>query len=187
VGLASLIVVGLIAGMGYGLISGLLSGLASKVSADIAYRSSPSLGRQTSGAGIMGGVLLGATVAAAASVTGINPRWLPLIGVSAALAASLAFGTQGVAKPNTVMSPRRLLARDRGVFLTSILIVAAAQSRTVFYLFELTILAMRGLLPWGLMTFLDDAYNKGVLRQYGPVYRLRHQELAAHLSTKSAS
>lgn len=228
VGLASLIVVGLIAGMGYGLISGLLAGLASKVSADIAYRSSPSLGRQTSGAGIMGGVLLGATVAAAASGTGINPRWLPLIGVSAALAASLAFGTQGVPKPSTVMSPRRLLARDRGVFLTSTLIVAAAigvaagvrtsaggeavataviaafttagtygltagltvaaaQSRTVVYLFELTMLAMRGLLPWGLMTFLDDAYKKGVLRQYGPVYRLRHQELAAHLSTKSAS
>jgi hypothetical protein len=228
VGLASLIVVGLIAGMGYGLIYGLLAGLASKVTADIAYRSYPSLGRRTSRAGIMGGVLLGATVAAAASVTGIDPRWLPLIGVSAALAASLAFGTQGVAKPNTVMSPRRLLARDRGVFLTSALIVAAAigvavgvrtsargeavataviaafttsstygltaglavaaaQSRTVVYLSELTMLATRGLLPWRLMTFLDDAYNKGVLRQYGPVYRFRHQELAAHLSVEGTS
>jgi len=36
-------------------------------------------------------------------------------------------------------------------------------------------------LPLRLMRFLEDAHRKGVLRQYGPVYRLRHQDLAPYL------
>lgn len=36
------------------------------------------------------------------------------------------------------------------------------------------LLAARRLLPWRLMPFLDDAYDRGVLRRTGPVYEFRY-------------
>jgi hypothetical protein len=43
------------------------------------------------------------------------------------------------------------------------------------------VLAARGRLPWRLFGFLDDARNRGVLRQYGAVHQFRHQHLQRHL------
>jgi hypothetical protein len=43
------------------------------------------------------------------------------------------------------------------------------------------VLAARGKLPWRLFGFLDDARDRGVLRQYGAVYQFRHQHLQRHL------
>jgi len=43
-------------------------------------------------------------------------------------------------------------------------------------------LAWRGLLPWRIMTFLEDACRRGVLRKVGPVYQFRHARLQARLS-----
>ncbi len=43
------------------------------------------------------------------------------------------------------------------------------------------VLAGRGKLPWRLFGFLDDARNRGVLRQYGAVHQFRHQHLQRHL------
>jgi hypothetical protein len=42
--------------------------------------------------------------------------------------------------------------------------------------------AARGNLPWRLMDFLDDAHRRGVLRQYGGVYRFRHASLHTRLA-----
>jgi len=39
-----------------------------------------------------------------------------------------------------------------------------------------------GRLPWSIITFLDDAYDRGVLRQAGAVYQFRHDRLQGHLS-----
>lgn len=36
-------------------------------------------------------------------------------------------------------------------------------------------------LPWGLMHFLDDAYQRGLLRQVGAAYQFRHARLQDHL------
>jgi NACHT domain len=47
------------------------------------------------------------------------------------------------------------------------------------------LLAMRGRLPWRLMTFLDDAHRHGVLRQAGAVYQFRHYELQRRLATRN--
>jgi hypothetical protein len=44
-------------------------------------------------------------------------------------------------------------------------------------------LALRGRLPWPLMTFLADAHQRGVLRQPGAVYQFRHAELQHRLAT----
>ncbi|WP_160330190.1 NACHT domain-containing protein [Streptomyces roseifaciens] len=43
-------------------------------------------------------------------------------------------------------------------------------------------LALTGRLPLRLMTFLEDAYDRGILRQYGPVYQFRHQRLQESLA-----
>lgn len=43
-------------------------------------------------------------------------------------------------------------------------------------------LPLTGRLPWNLPSFLDDAYQRGVLRQPGPVYQFRHEQLLHHLA-----
>jgi NACHT domain len=61
------------------------------------------------------------------------------------------------------------------------LISAVAWSRwRVVYL----ILAVRGFLPWRLVSFLQDAHRRGVLRQAGAVYQFRHIELQHRLATR---
>jgi hypothetical protein len=221
-GVSTAIVTGLIAGMAYGLLAGLLTGLSSKIATELAQRSTPAFTWRPSFPGIAGGCLLGGTVAAGANVAGLDPRYLPLFGLSAGLAAALAFGSRGQADPDAAMSPRRLFGLDSTVLLictagvaatvgiavgvrtsaggeslaaaaiaalttactyglTAGLTVGAAQSRSGGYAAEVALQAARGNLPLRLMRFLDDAHRRGVLRQHGPVYRLRHQDLAPYL------
>ena len=42
--------------------------------------------------------------------------------------------------------------------------------------------AVRGRLPLRLMSFLDDAHRRGVLRQAGAVYQFRHARLQDRLA-----
>lgn len=42
-------------------------------------------------------------------------------------------------------------------------------------------LPLTGRLPWAIVTFLKDAYQRGVLRQAGAVYQFRHGRLQDHL------
>lgn len=42
-------------------------------------------------------------------------------------------------------------------------------------------LPLTGRLPWATVAFLDDAYQRGVLRQVGAVYQFRHARLQHHL------
>jgi hypothetical protein len=41
-------------------------------------------------------------------------------------------------------------------------------------------------LPWALMTFLEDAHLRGVLRQSGSVYQFRHRRLQERLASRDA-
>ncbi|MEU6721283.1 NACHT domain-containing protein [Nonomuraea sp. NPDC046802] len=43
-------------------------------------------------------------------------------------------------------------------------------------------LAVRGQLPWRIMSFLDEAHRLGLLRAVGPIYQFRHAELHDHLA-----
>ncbi|KUL43842.1 hypothetical protein ADL22_13260 [Streptomyces sp. NRRL F-4489] len=43
-------------------------------------------------------------------------------------------------------------------------------------------LPLTGRLPWSVLTFLEDAYHRGVLRQAGAVYQFRHARLQHHLA-----
>jgi len=47
-------------------------------------------------------------------------------------------------------------------------------------------LACRGRLPWQLISFLDDAHRRGVLRQVGAVYQFRHALLQDHLAGRNS-
>lgn len=44
-------------------------------------------------------------------------------------------------------------------------------------------LPLTGRLPWAAAAFLDDAHQRGVLRQSGAVYQFRHARLQDHLAT----
>ncbi|SDD37541.1 hypothetical protein [Actinokineospora iranica] len=43
-------------------------------------------------------------------------------------------------------------------------------------------LPLTGRLPWPVMAFLADTHRRGVLRQAGGVYRVRHARLRDHLT-----
>jgi hypothetical protein len=42
-----------------------------------------------------------------------------------------------------------------------------------------------GRLPLRLMTFLSDAYHRGILRQVGATYQFRHELLQARLAKRA--
>ncbi|MFI6011432.1 helix-turn-helix domain-containing protein [Streptomyces sp. NPDC051243] len=48
-------------------------------------------------------------------------------------------------------------------------------------------LPLTGRLPWAVVTFLEDAYQRGVLRQAGAVYQFRHARLQHHLARHHGS
>ncbi|WP_203227476.1 hypothetical protein [Streptomyces aurantiacus] len=62
-----------------------------------------------------------------------------------------------------------------------------AASTWGWYLLSRTWLALRGDLPWRLMRFLDDAHQRGVLRQAGAVYQFRHARLQDRLAAAAKS
>jgi hypothetical protein len=45
--------------------------------------------------------------------------------------------------------------------------------------------SLTGRLPWTVFAFLEDAYDRGVLRQYGAAYQFRHAELQDHFGRAS--
>lgn len=64
-------------------------------------------------------------------------------------------------------------------------LAAAARTAWASYVVAKTWLALRRHVPWRLMTFLDDARDRGVLRANGPAYQFRHVRLQEHLSRVS--
>ncbi|GGX68920.1 NACHT domain-containing protein [Streptomyces hiroshimensis] len=106
------------------------------------------------GSGLLAGVLIG------------RPGFGLVIGLPAAMAAGLGGGL-AIGLADRFAQRRRfgLGASSWGWFLLT---------RTWF--------ALRGKLPWGLMTFLDDAHRRGVLRQVGAVYQFRHARLQDRLA-----
>ncbi|MFC4055073.1 NACHT domain-containing protein [Actinomadura syzygii] len=45
-------------------------------------------------------------------------------------------------------------------------------------------LGRKGVLPWRLMSFLEDAHRLGLLRAVGPIYQFRHAEFQDHLADR---
>lgn len=61
---------------------------------------------------------------------------------------------------------------------------ATGRTAWMSYLVAKTWLALRAKIPWRLMTFLDDARQRGVLRANGPSCQFRHVRLQEHLASR---
>jgi hypothetical protein len=66
------------------------------------------------------------------------------------------------------------------------LVVTILRAPWLSYMFARCWLALRGQLPWRLMSFLEDAHRLGVLRQVGTVYQFRHIDLQRRLAATAA-
>ncbi|MFE7607418.1 hypothetical protein [Streptomyces celluloflavus] len=69
--------------------------------------------------------------------------------------------------------------------LAGVTVVLWILARSAWAQYELTrwLLALRGRLPWRLMTFCEEAHQRGVLRQAGSVYQFRHGRLRERLAS----
>ena len=157
-----------------------------------------------------GGTQRGATAA--------TPAQARAFGIGVGFFVALVFVTVDGLAPvprdlKAAVSPRKLVASDRRIFLVMISAVAAgtvlltsglgwgsmlwglplgvAVGTLVVgllnpwpaYAAGRAYLALRGKLPWKLLEFLEDAHRRGVLRQAGAVYQFRHIELQRQLAT----
>jgi hypothetical protein len=158
---------------------------------------------------------IGFLVAGAAGIV-ISFTVRPTAGLSVFVAAAFAVGIRGVPGDlRTANSPQRVLIRDRRgsmlflavlaviglvwlgtrfteagwlvVGLTSGIVASSDQSLWPWWVISRVWLAMRGQLPWRLMTFLADAHERGVLRQSGAFYQFRHIELQHRLASRFQS
>jgi hypothetical protein len=116
---------------------------------------------------IMGGFLFGRVGAVA-------------FGIAGAVTGGLTFAI------DYNQSPHRILAVAAGAVLGLVIGCGVVLSRAwgAFALARFW-LAIHGHLPWRLMRFLDDAHQRGVLRQSGTVYQFRHERIQDHLATET--
>jgi hypothetical protein len=158
-GLGAGLAAGLVAGLGVGLLAGLEVGLT-VVPGDLAGVASPRavLARDRQAALLFMlevGLVAGLGIGLGAGLaSGLG------VALGVGLGAGLAFGL--VAGP------------------------AVSMNETAWPSYMLTRgwLALHHRLPWPLMSFIDDAHQRGVLRQAGAVYQFRHIELQHRLATR---
>lgn len=100
--------------------------------------------------------------------------WVIVVNVAVVGAAT------GILVLNNVPPPRAIGVSSIVVaFLVVLIVSGSAWGQFAAARF---VLARRGRLPLRLMSFLDDAHRRGVLRQVGPVYQFRHAALQRHLA-----
>jgi hypothetical protein len=155
----------------YGPLSGSIGGLATGIAV-------------VSGFGLIGG-LIGVGLSTfgtyhrsgpAATLAGYRRStltYLVVFGCVGELVASAAFGV--------------VVGGLGGLVLDSILAIGLFGSFTYpSFVAARSVLAMRGRLPWRLMSFLEDMHQLGILRQLGPVYQFRHARVQEELAAEYA-
>jgi hypothetical protein len=170
---------------GFGLAAGLLAGLAAGSQYGLAT-------------GLAGGLLFGLAVLASVGLAfGVmresdqlpESDRLPSPGATlradrratavSVLAGGLLFGPGLAAGQVLVRFPG-----DPGITLVAgvaIGLLLAAGRPWPWYQLIRMVYAINGRLPWHLMTFLEEAHRRGLLRQVGAVYQFRHARLQDHL------
>lgn len=165
-GLAPGLVVGLLFGLGYGLVVWLLVGLVNgfvgpvvdwlRVPADDALAVTPrSVFHSDRAVIVAAGLVVGLI---SGLVSGL------VVGLAAGMVVGIAFG---------------LVGGLVGGLVFGLVFVGAAWG---WFAIARAWLAIGSRLPWQLMTFLDDAYHREVLRQAGAAYQFRHARLQDHLA-----
>jgi len=163
-------------------------------------------------AGITAALALGL---AAGLASGHSPALIagPAAGVAFAIGAWVWIGAYETAESRMAINPQSLLKNDRlgcmvvgvtagiafgvvyGLALGLAVGVIAVVSLTIVVTLVVSLwgtfsvarlwLAARGGLPLGIMSFLQEAYDRGVLRQEGPHYKFRHLLLHQRLAGDS--
>lgn len=101
----------------------------------------------------------------------------PLAGIAAGIAVSFAYGP---------ITGAVVAAAMTAAFAVTDRMVGVASSCWGGFTLVRAWLALRDDLPWRLITFLDDAYNLGVLRRSGTVHQFRHARLQQRLAISQA-
>lgn len=122
------------------------------------------------------GVCLGAAV-----VVGLRTRIL--IGIVAGIALGLLSTTVVWVALSHGHTSAITLSVTSGIWVwLEIALTLSFTSAWGSYMLGRTWCAIRGHLPWSLMSFLDDAHKRGVLRQIGAAYQFRHAALQDQLA-----
>jgi transcriptional regulator with XRE-family HTH domain len=101
--------------------------------------------------------------------------WALVIGLGAGLLNGLAYGALRGLEVGTVFGLEAAFGAGLGYGLS---LTAWGQWVALSRIW----LPLTGRLPWALIAFLDDAHQRGVLRQAGAVYQFRHARIQSHLS-----
>jgi predicted Ser/Thr protein kinase len=137
------------------------------------------------------------------------------LGVAIGLVAAVGSGLEAVSEREKAARPAALLTKNRINVLTQLLAVAvvigigygavlgpapglAAGLIVALGLGTMTAwgrwvvlariwLPLRGRAPWAMAAFLEDAYERGVLRQAGAVYQFRHARVQIQLAQRFAA
>lgn len=114
---------------------------------------------------------------------------------SATLAGALAAGTFGfiggsmtsIYEVGAKVSLATVVGDGLGIGLSSALVIGLTfglyHAASPAFLLTSWWLALQGKTPWRLKHFLDEAYNRSVLRQAGADYEFRHEILLSHLAS----
>ncbi|WP_069812708.1 hypothetical protein [Streptomyces sp. TP-A0874] len=102
-----------------------------------------------------------------------------------ALAGGLAIGLAAALVVGSVMGPWRGWLTGLADGLATGLAWGFLQASYGSFTLARWWLALRGRVPWRLMPFLADAHRRGVLRQVGATYQLRHAELQRRLAGRT--
>ena len=126
------------------------------------------------------GVTFGFSLVLTGGIAGAVIGWLSAGGIGSAaygVATGVAFGCVFPSTKSTVFG---LAVGGTLGFLLGIMIVLPKAWGS--FLYSRFCLAACCRLPWRLMLFLEDAHNRGVLRQAGPVYQFRHATLQDYMA-----
>lgn len=137
--------------------------------------------------------------------------WGGVAGLVVGVAVGFVAGLATPASHRELVDPRSALRGDRAAVMAAVLVtgflfvligiigvssllgfvfgflailVLALRSRWLEYTVARTYLALAGKLPWAPIRFLADAHKRGVLRQIGAMYQLRHTRLQELLTTR---
>ncbi|MEU7903474.1 hypothetical protein [Actinoplanes sp. NPDC049118] len=175
-GIAAGLALGLVFGLAYGLLGGPAYGLGYGLAFGLVL-------------GMVGSVLFGAS-APAVLTEAVTPmsalandrRASLVVGITTGLAYGIPSGIAGVRAGGIADG---LLAGVGGVLGGLVAGAAFAMATGSWLMFVVTrlLLAARRRLPLNLMQFLQDAHDRGVLRQAGAVYQFRHVRLQQRLLT----
>ncbi|WP_459651094.1 NACHT domain-containing protein [Kitasatospora sp. Ki12] len=102
-----------------------------------------------------------------------------------ALAGGLAIGLAAALVIGSLLEPWRGALTGVADGLATGLAWGFLQARYGSFTLARWWLALRGQVPWRLMPFLADAHRRGVLRQVGATYQLRHAELQRRLAGRA--